>query len=147
MYIYFEYPELITEELMGLKLQELIYVISDFGHNKEALGLLESLYRPMKTAFEKVVEANIFNNLSIQDLAHLTARSESTFKREFRKLYDHSPAKYIKQKRLEKAPHLLKTSDQSISQTAWDCGFENAAHFSTSFLSHFHVTPKEFRMT
>lgn len=147
MFIYFKNPNLITEELMVLKLQELVYILSDFGQNKEAVCLLRTLYIPEKTTFEEVVEANIFNNLSIRELAHLSSRSESTFKRDFKKWYKNSPAKYIKHKRLEKAAQLLKTSDQPISEIAWDCGFENAAHFSTSFLSHFNVSPKLYRMT
>ena len=71
MFIYFKNPELITEELMALKLQELVYILSDFGQNKEAVNLLRTLYIPEKTTFEEVIESNIFNNLSIRELAHL----------------------------------------------------------------------------
>lgn len=147
MFLYFKNPELATEKLLTLKLQELVYILSGSGANTEAIRILGTLYIPEKAAFEEIVKANVFNNLNVQELAHLCARSESTFKRDFRKWYHQSPAKYIKQKRLERAAELLKKTNQPINTIAWDCGFESAAHFSTSFLSFFKVSPRVYRMT
>lgn len=143
---YFDHPELATEELLRLKLQELVLILSDSGKNPIATYILGTLYTPEQVAFDEIVQANLYNNLSIAELAHLTAKSESTFKREFRKIYDESPAKYIKTKRLEKAAELLKNSSLQVSEVAWDAGFENPAHFSASFHKHFGQSPKEFRV-
>ena len=85
------------------------------------------------------------NKLTINELSLLTYRSESTFKRDFRKYFNESPAKYIKRKRLEKASELLQNSTQSISEIAWACGFENITHFSTSFVQMFNKPPRSYR--
>lgn len=142
---YFEQPQLATEQLMELKLKELIYILCETGKGNTIHYILGTLFQPEQINFKNTVEANLFNNLTISELAHLTTRSESTFKRDFKKIYGVSPAKYIKTKRLEKAEKILRTSDQSISSVAWDCGFENVAHFSNSFRLQYGHSPRSYR--
>jgi AraC-like DNA-binding protein len=92
-----------------------------------------------------MIEANQYNNFTIEELAFLTHRSESTFKRDFKKWYGEPPAKYLKERRLQKALSLLHQPEYSVNEVAWECGFENAAHFSTSFSKRFGKSPKKYR--
>ena len=142
---YFNYPELAKEELLSLKMQELVYILSDSGRNPIATQIIGTLYNPGEIALDEIIASNLHNNLSVAELAHLTARSVSTFKRDFKKRYKQSPAKYFKTKRLEKSADLLRNTSLQVSQIAWDCGFENPAHFSTSFHNHFGESPRQFR--
>ena len=143
---YFHKPELASEELLATKMQELVYILSDSGKNRIATQILGTLFSPEDISFQEIISANLYNNLTIPDLAHLTARSESTFKRDFRKIFNSSPAKYIKTKRLERAAKLLRSTNQPVSEVAWDCGFENAAHFSASFSKFYGVSPVGYRV-
>jgi len=142
---YFNHPKLAKEELLAVKLQELVYILSDSGKNPVATQIIGTLYSPEEIAFDEIIKANIYNNLSIAELAHLTARSESTFKRDFKKVYNDSPANYFKAKRLEKAAELLTTTSLQVNEIAWDCGFESPAHFSDSFHTHFGKSPSVYR--
>ena len=142
---YFDNPQMAKDELLLLKLKELVYILSDFGNNPVVNQIIGTLYSPEEIAFDEIVLANNYNNLSIGELAHLTARSESSFKRDFKKWYRESPAKYFKTKRLEKAADLLINSNTPVSEVAWDCGFENPAHFSTSFHDHHGKSPRDYR--
>jgi AraC-like DNA-binding protein len=142
---YFSKPQLANENLLAVKLQELVYILCDSGKNPLATQIIGTLHSPEEIVFDDIINANLYNNLSIGELAHLTARSESTFKRDFAKRYKDSPAKYLRTKRMEKAANLLKSSSLKISEIAWDTGFENAGHFSTCFVKHFGQSPKEFR--
>ncbi len=142
---YFENPQLAKDELLLLKLKELVYILSDFGNNSTVNQIIGTLYSPEEIAFDDIISANLYNNLSIGELAHLSARSESTFKRDFRKWYHKSPAKYFKNKRLEKAADLLTNTKGSVSEIAWESGFENPAHFSASFHDCFGRSPREYR--
>ena len=142
---YFDKPEMAKDELLLLKLKELVYILSDFGNNPVVNQIIGTLYSPEEIAFDDIILANTYNNLSIGELAHLTARSESTFKRDFKKWYSESPAKYFKSKRLEKAADLLVNSITPISEIAWECGFENPAHFSASFHEGYSKSPREYR--
>ena len=64
---------------------------------------------------------------------------------EFKKLYNDSPAHYIRVRKLEKAKSLLKASEESISNIAYDCGFSDISHFSKVFKSEYGVAPSEAR--
>jgi AraC-like DNA-binding protein len=143
--IYFDNPDLAREEILVLKLQELVYILCDTGKNEVVNRIISSLQSRSEMDFEEIISSNLYNNLKISELSHLTARSESSFKRDFTRYYKVSPAKYFKTKRLEKAAALLRNSNLQVNEIAWDCGFENAAHFGTSFRSFFGQTPKEYR--
>ena len=142
---YFNNPTLASEELLLLKLKELIYILSDSGKNELVTQIIGTVYIPEDIAFDQIINANLYNNLSIPELAHLTLRSESTFKRDFKNWYNENPGKYFKTKRLQKASELLKDTSLQIIEIAWDCGFESGAHFSDSFNNHFGKSPKEYR--
>ncbi|MBL4657922.1 MAG: helix-turn-helix transcriptional regulator [Flavobacteriales bacterium] len=145
MMSYFEHPELVNDDLLAAKLQELVLIVCDGGKNELANQIFGTLYTPTELLFEEVIEANLYHNLSIPDLAELTNRSESSFKRDFKKWYGESPAKWFKTKKLEYASELLKTTDLSISEICWDCGFESPAHFSTSFHNKYGKSPKPYQ--
>ncbi|MFT5724987.1 MAG: AraC-like DNA-binding protein [Bacteroidia bacterium] len=142
---YFENPDSAREEIMVLKLQELVYLLCDSGGNQVATQIIGSLQSQAQITFEDIIAANLYSGLSLSELAHITARSVSSLKRDFTKWYNESPAKYFKAKRLEKAAKLLKNTNLRVNEIAWDCGFENTAHFSASFRKLFGQTPKEYR--
>lgn len=142
---YIKNPKLVTENLMEVKLQELIYILCESDDPYSINYILGTLFIQEQLEFENIIEANLFNNLSIEELAHLAIRSESSFKRDFKKAYGTSPAKYIKRRRLEKAEKLLRNTNVTISNIAWDCGFENLAHFSNSFRLEYGRSPRAYR--
>jgi len=141
---FFDNPSLATEAMLAVKLQELTTILVQSG-DEEVKYLLGTIQKKEIFEFEQIIKANLYNNLSIPELAHLTNKSESSFKREFKRLYDDSPAKYLKSKKLEKAAQLLERSELSISEISWDCGFEDLAHFSSSFSSVYKLSPRNYR--
>ncbi len=54
-------------------------------------------------------------------------------------------AQYIRQKRVEQAKLLLRSSHQSIAAIADALGFCNSSHFSDAFRSITGMTPNEYR--
>lgn len=84
--------------------------------------------------------------MTIEQLADKNNLSVSSFKREFAKIYNDTPANYIKNKKLEKAAELLLISDVRITDIAFECGFNDLATFTKSFSDKFHITPTNYRM-
>ncbi|MEL6841589.1 MAG: AraC family transcriptional regulator [Bacteroidota bacterium] len=144
---YFENPALVSDELLKLKLKELILLLAKTDNADTIRNLISSMFAPAVIDFKEVIEANLYDNLSLEDLAHLAGMSLSTFKREFVKHYALSPAKYIKQRKLEKAAKLLKATELRISEIAYECGFVDLAHFSRSFQQFYHISPSNFRLS
>ncbi|WP_374755933.1 helix-turn-helix domain-containing protein [Emticicia agri] len=85
------------------------------------------------------------NNLTLEELAFLCNTSLSTFKRRFMKLYGMPPNKWILQRRMEKAAHLLKNYHIRTSEVFYQVGYENHSSFSQSFKHTFGKTPKEYQ--
>lgn len=141
---YFNKPELVRDELIAIKLQELITILA-YNCNDHVRYILGSIKKKEIFEFEQIINENLYNNLSNPELAHLLNKSESSFKREFKKIFGESPARYLKTKKLEKAAELLKAGEKSISEISWECGFEDLAHFSSSFSSQYNMSPREYR--
>ena len=73
--------------------------------------------------------------------------SLASFKREFKKIYEDSPANYMKNRRLKKAAELLIVSDERVSSIAQDCQFGDTVHFSSSFKAKYKLSPSEYRLS
>jgi len=86
-------------------------------------------------------------DLTIEDLAHYTGRSLSTFKRDFKKLSEISPRNWIMRRRLQVAQELIMSTERSIVQIMSDVGFKNFSHFCRAYRKHFGCSPSKSRDT
>ncbi|MBF4517026.1 helix-turn-helix transcriptional regulator [Flavobacterium sp. ANB] len=142
---YFENPSLINEDILVLKVKEIILLLSQTQNSESIQLILSQLFSPTTYTFKQIIEANLFSQLTIDELAQQNNLSVSSFKREFAKIYHDTPANYIKAKKLEKAAELLQVSDQRISEIAFDCGFNDLANFTKSFTGKYSVSPTNYR--
>lgn len=142
---YFENPSLINEDILVLKVKEIILLLSQTQNSESVQLILSQLFSPATYTFKQIIEANLFSQLSVEELAQQNNLSVSSFKREFVKIYKDTPANYIKTKKLEKAAQLLAVSDQRINEIAFDCGFNDLANFTKSFTGKYSVSPTNYR--
>lgn len=98
-----------------------------------------------KIDIEKTMLENFHYNLKLEEFARLCGRSLSVFKRDFDSLFNTTPFKWIKTKRLEYAKSLLIGSDLSVKQVCYECGFINNSHFVKSFKEKFKLPPYKFK--
>ena len=145
LYFYFENPSLVSDELLELKIKELFLLLVQTKNAESVVALFSDLFTPRTLNLKEVVNNHLFSNLPIEDLAHLSNLSVSTFNRTFQSLFNDTPANYIKMKRLERAKELLEISTLSISEIAFQTCFTDVAHFSRSFKTLHHCSPTEYR--
>ncbi|MGY3214809.1 helix-turn-helix domain-containing protein [Mucilaginibacter sp. HD30] len=143
---YFENPSLVNDEIMILKLKEIILLLSQTRQVETIQVILSQLFSPAKFSFKQIIEANLFSQVNIEELAKKSNLSVSSFKREFAKLYNDTPANYIKNKKLMKAAELLLASDNRIADIAYNCGFNDLANFTKSFHDKYQVSPTHYRL-
>ncbi len=143
--IYLDNPSLIDEDLAILKFKELVMILLKTEAYQSIQQFFSHLFNPNKLEFTTIVENNIYNHLTIEELAFLTNKSLSSFKRFFQATYQESPAKYIKRKRFERAAQLLVITNDLISDIAYQCGFQDPSTFTNSFHSFFDQSPSEYR--
>lgn len=143
---YFENPSLVNDDILILKLKEIILLLSQTRNAGSIQVILSQLFSPVTYTFKQIIEAHLFSQVGIEELARKTNLSVSSFKREFTRLYNDSPANYIKTKRLEKAAGLLLASDNRVTDIAFECGFNDLANFTKSFHDKYNITPTNYRL-
>ena len=138
---YFNDPSQVNPGLLRLKVMELLYNVMDCSKN--IFRQMLQLRQPMKTDIHRVVEENYTSPISLDELAYLSGRSLSSFKREFQDIYGESPARWIREKRLSKAQQMLRSSSLSVADVAYSLGFENPTHFSRIFKQQYGYAPSQ----
>ena len=142
---YFDNKSYLTDDLLKIKLKEIIHILVSSDQSGTTKTILSNLFQNNEYEFKEIIHSNLFEDLSMEDLAFFAGLSLSSFKRKFKAVFGSSPARYIKTKRLEKAQKLLKKTTLRVSEIAYDCGFNDIGHFSKSFNSAYHLTPTEYR--
>lgn len=105
----------------------------------------DSYTKKTRIDIESIMAKNFLYNLKVEEFAKLCGRSLSAFKRDFKHIYNTTPSRWIKTKRLEHSKKLLLESDLNINQICYECGFVNASHYIKSFKAHFNIPPHQFR--
>ncbi len=88
---------------------------------------------------------HLHQELSIECLARVAGLSSSRFAHVFLDRTGVTPMKFLELQRIEKARHLLLTTDHPVQLVALDCGYPNAQHFSIRFRRHTGQSPRDFR--
>ena len=141
---YFDNPQLTNDEFVKLKLREFLLLLHNLG-NEELDFLLSDLFDEREIEFKEVIQSNLYEPLSISELAYMCNLSLSSFKRKFSETYGVPPGKYIASSKLEKALELLKHTNQSIGDVSFEAGYNDPKHFSKKFKMRYGKSPSEFR--
>ncbi len=144
---YFDHPEMAKEEILHLKIKELILLLMHTEAAESILELYSYLFSPQKASISDVIESHIYSNLSLDQIAFLAGQSLSTFKREFKKHFGDTPANYIRTRRMKKAADLLTHSTLSVSEISFQIGYEDSSYFSRLFHQKFGILPSDYRKT
>jgi len=131
----------ISNELQRLKLREAVLIL--LQANPELKDVLFDFSEPGKIDLEGFMNKNYQFNVELKRFAYLTGRSLATFKRDFEKVFQTTPGKWLQQRRLKQAHYLIKEKKQSPSEVYLELGFEDLSHFSFAFKKAFGVAPSK----
>lgn len=90
------------------------------------------------------IEAHLFEDLSLGDLARTACVSRFHFARMFRVRTGFSPMKYVQHERIRIAKLLLRSGDRNISSVAAALGFFDQSHFSRVFRKITGMSPGRY---
>jgi AraC-like DNA-binding protein len=83
--------------------------------------------------------------LDVKALAREAHVSPRHFSRSFRRVFGETPYQYLLSRRLERARHLLRTTDRTVGEICLDVGFTSVGSFTTTFTREVGVSPATFR--
>ena len=110
-----------------------------------ALQARFGVLQPKLTEAVTLMEANIEEPLSTDEIAQLVGISRRQLERLFKQYLGALPSRYYLELRLKRARQLLRDTNYSIVQVGLICGFSSGSHFSTAFGAQFGNTPREER--
>ncbi len=137
---YVEKSKQISKKLAAIKTNEAIELV--LSQKPSLKTFFFDFSHPHKIGLREFMLQNFHYNVPIENFAKLTGRSLAGFKRDFSKVFQTSPRKWLQEKRLTEAHHLIHKKKKKPADIYLDLGFENLSHFYTSFRQKFGVTPE-----
>jgi len=131
------------DPILVLKLKELLVTL--MNSDSRLAGYFHALADSDKPSLRQIMEDNYCFNLKLEQYAELAHRSLSTFKREFQQLFGEPPGKWLMKRRVEHAARLIANTPMSLSQIAFESGFEDLSHFSRTFKNITGSSPSAYR--
>jgi AraC-like DNA-binding protein len=115
-------------------------------HRWLAEAKLKKEASPHRRIIETVIE-RIHNDVSadwpLPRLSKEAGLCETLFRREFKKATGKTPARFIREARLQAASQLIQQHVYTLAAIAEMLNFSSAFHLSTAFKKHFGVNPSE----
>ena len=91
------------------------------------------------------MDANISNNLGLDELAAVAGLSTYYFVRLFKRSTGLSPHQYLVNLRIQRAKRLLTETSMSMLEIAHESGYASASNFAYAFRRIVRVTPSRYR--
>jgi len=97
------------------------------------------------THIARYIKDNIFKPISVQELSKEANMSRTHFFNLFKDTFGITPNEYIIQEKIEKAKTIIRTStENSITQIAYQLGYSGSSYFSKQFKRVTGYTPRQY---
>jgi AraC family transcriptional activator of pobA len=117
---------------------------AEFLKGEETFDRRQRAIHRFSPVFE-FVEQHYPNRIRLQDAAAKVNMSRTQFKRLFKQVTGQSFVPFLNHFRIAKAQALLRTTDNPVSEVAYQTGFCNQSYFSALFRKTLHLTPFAYR--
>ncbi len=140
------------------------YEARPYGWELEILALLLDIFlavlehRPQgtplmrksrgNTAVQKIISyisANYGDPITLDQIASYAAYTPSECCRMFKRFTGESIFSYLREFRLEQSANLLTSTEQSVSDIAYTCGFNSTSYYIDTFKKQFGITPLQYK--
>ncbi|BDS10651.1 helix-turn-helix transcriptional regulator [Aureispira anguillae] len=139
--------QLNDKRFLDLKILELLHLLNNVSLKKQFSNFLFRLTLPQKRNIKGFMENNYDKPLKIVDYAYLTGRSISSFRRDFKALFGCTPQRWLKDKRMEKALCILNQKEITVTDLAFEIGYDNISYFIKEFKNRFGLSPKQYMLS
>lgn len=127
--------------IVDLYAQKLLYDLLKVQHIDSVLKTSNN-HPILKTT--EYIHNHIKESIQVNQLANMVNMEVSNYSHSFKKLFGLSPQKYINNAKLELASELL--INNSVTDVAFDLGYEHLSHFIRLFKNKYDLTPKQYQL-
>lgn len=97
------------------------------------------------TRLDRVIDAQLAERLTVEDLARVLDMPRWTFADAFKATTGDTPHSYVTTKRIDRACDLLRLSDMPLAEIAYATGFASQSHMTDTFRRSLGTTPGKWR--
>ena len=154
------------EEINLHNITNRLFTLAAGQSNKQDLLLLSALYELLGTIYSNhhyienfkssanvkmfkplldFIEKSYMNPISLNEMARISGMGINRFANSFRDFFHQTPVEYLNAYRMEKACILLINTTSSITEIAYQCGFNDSSYFVKVFKKYKGITPKKYR--
>lgn len=117
-------------------------LLSDTAYNSS--NLMSNVEEPVNKVYSYLYN-HFKEDISLQDIAEYVKQNPSALCRYFKQRTDKSIFQCLAEIRIEHSCKLLAYSEMTISQVAYESGYNSLTHFFTQFERYTKRTPSEYR--
>ncbi len=128
--------------------KNLVLYLKRAGGQSQFSSMLRSQSSECSDRFKKLnqwIGDNLDTDLRVEALADKSGMSLRSFTRLYSAAVGQTPAKAVELFRLEKAKHLLESTNTALKNISLHCGFKDYERMRRTFIRKIGVTPSQYR--
>jgi AraC-like DNA-binding protein len=91
------------------------------------------------------IDVHYREELDVSALAGIALMGRAHFIREFKSAFGETPHRYLQRRRVERAMHLLRWTDHSVTAVCMEVGFTSLGTFTRTFSAIVGASPTRYR--
>ncbi len=92
------------------------------------------------------IDSNYGQTITLNELSRIAGMSPKYFCSYFHSIIHRTPIDYLNYYRIERACSELSTSDLTLTEVAYRCGFSDVCYFIKTFKRYKGITPRRYRL-
>ena len=135
------------ELLLHSLLLKLLYLLLGDAERTSFQGRIKNNNHEATESTIRYIKENLTADLSLQTLAQRVGFSPNHFHNCFKASTGRTVREYVEDQRIKKAANLLVSTNHTLTEIAYECGFSSQSYFSFAFKRKMHQTPREYAKT
>ncbi len=122
-----------------------VYLLYKNGHvTLRAASKRSDRQRDTMAELLDYIEKNLTSKITLTELSRVSGINEKYLCRFFKEFSGYTPTDYVNRMRVERAVNEMTVGGKSITDAAFDSGFNELSYFSRIFKKYMGLTPREF---
>ncbi len=130
--------------LFDVKIKELFILLKAYYNENEIVEFFNPLFS-RNVHFTYFVLKNYQDIKTVKEFAEKSNLSISGFEKEFRKAFNTSPYRWMKQKRMKNLFYQISHSDKPLKEISEECGFSSTSQMNDFCKKEWGITPGKIR--
>ena len=122
---------------------KLIHLLNKNATHSMKLTSKKNNHRTISKTLE-YINSNLSDDLPLEKLADLANFNKTYFHKVFKASTGKTLHEYIEDRRIKKSINLLISTDMTLTEIAYECGFSSQSYFSYAFKRRTGLTPRDY---